>query len=93
MPGTERQRTSAQGGSPWRDPQDMLSGILWVLRTGAPWAGPPGRYPPYCYSCSSEGPAAFLLLKKREGEERDFPRSSHRPQKRRHRKSGWLAVS
>ena len=23
-------------GRPWRDPRDVLSGILWVLRTGAP---------------------------------------------------------
>ena len=25
----------------------MLNGILWVLRTGAPWADLPDRYPPY----------------------------------------------
>jgi transposase len=25
-------------GRPWRDPQDVLNGILWVLRTGALWA-------------------------------------------------------
>jgi hypothetical protein len=25
----------------------MVEGILWVLRTGAPWADLPGRYPPY----------------------------------------------
>jgi len=25
----------------------VLNGILWVLRTGAPWADLPGRYPPY----------------------------------------------
>lgn len=26
---------------------DMLNGVLWVLRTGAPWADLPARYPPY----------------------------------------------
>lgn len=34
-------------GRPWRDPRDVLGGILWVLRTGAPWADLPRRYPPY----------------------------------------------
>ena len=34
-------------GRPWRDPRDVLDGILWVLRTGAPWRDLPPRYPPY----------------------------------------------
>src|SRR5712691_6702095 len=34
-------------GRPWRDPRDVLNGILWVLRTGSPWADLPERYPPY----------------------------------------------
>ena len=34
-------------GRPWRDPRDVLNGILWVLRTGAPWQDVPDRYPPY----------------------------------------------
>jgi hypothetical protein len=34
-------------GRPWRDPRDVLNGILWVLRTGAPWHDLPDRYPPY----------------------------------------------
>jgi transposase len=34
-------------GRPWRDPRDVLNGILWVLRTGAPWHDLPKRYPPY----------------------------------------------
>lgn len=34
-------------GRPWRDPQDVLNGILWVLRTGAPWNDLPDRYPLY----------------------------------------------
>jgi transposase len=34
-------------GRPWRDAQAVLNGILWVLRTGAPWHDLPDRYPPY----------------------------------------------
>jgi transposase len=34
-------------GRPWKDPRDVLHGVLWVLRTGAPWKDIPGRYPPY----------------------------------------------
>ena len=34
-------------GRPWRDPRAVLSGVLWILRTGAPWKDLPERYPPY----------------------------------------------
>lgn len=34
-------------GRPWRDARDVLNGILWVLRTGAPWKDMPDKYPPY----------------------------------------------
>jgi transposase len=34
-------------GRPWRDPRDVLNGILWILRTGAPWRDLSERYPPY----------------------------------------------
>ena len=34
-------------GRPPRDPKDVLNGILWILRTGAPWKDMPARYPPY----------------------------------------------
>jgi len=34
-------------GRPWRDPRDVLDGVLWILRTGAPWKDLPPRYPPY----------------------------------------------
>lgn len=47
VPGRERKGTTAKGGRPWRDPRDVLNGILWILRTGAPWADMPARYPPY----------------------------------------------
>ncbi len=34
-------------GRPWRDARAVLNGILWILRTGAPWHDLPDRYPPY----------------------------------------------
>jgi len=43
---TERVREDRRG-RPWRDPRDVINGILWVLRTGAPWADLPPRYPSY----------------------------------------------
>jgi transposase len=43
----EPQRRKDGRGRPWRDPRDVLNGVLWVLRTGAPWKDLPDRYPPY----------------------------------------------
>ena len=34
-------------GRPRRDDREVLDGILWILRTGAPWKDLPERYPPY----------------------------------------------
>jgi len=34
-----------KGGRPWRDNREVLEGILWILRTGAPWADLPEEYP------------------------------------------------
>ena len=34
-------------GRPWRDNREVTGGILWILRTGAPWADLPERFPPY----------------------------------------------
>jgi transposase len=34
-------------GRPWRDNRAVMNGVLWVLRTGAPWADLPARFPPY----------------------------------------------
>ena len=43
----EERRPSRRRGRPWRDPHDVLNGVLWILRTGAPWSDLPDRYPPY----------------------------------------------
>jgi transposase len=38
-------------GGRWRDHRIVLNGILWKLRTGAPWRDLPSRYGPWqtCY--------------------------------------------
>ena len=41
-----KQRKDPRGRKP-RDPREVLNGILWILRTGAPWKDLPQRYPPY----------------------------------------------
>ena len=39
-------KKDSRGRKP-RDPREVLNGILWILRTGAPWKDLPERYPPY----------------------------------------------
>lgn len=35
-------------GRPWRDSRQVLDGVLWILRTGAPWYDmPKDKYPPF----------------------------------------------
>jgi transposase len=34
-------------GRPWSDPRRAFNGILWILRTGAPWQDLPERYGAY----------------------------------------------
>lgn len=34
-------------GRPWSDRQQVLNGVLWILRTGAPWKDLPARYGAY----------------------------------------------
>ncbi len=38
-------------GKQWADHRRVVNGILWKLRTGAPWRDVPGRYGPWqaCY--------------------------------------------
>lgn len=36
-----------RGGRPRRDPRTIINGILWVVRTGAPWRDLPERYGPW----------------------------------------------
>ena len=38
-------KSGKKGGRPWADNQKVFEGILWVLRTGAPWVDLPKRYP------------------------------------------------
>ncbi len=38
-------KLSKKGGRPWADNRKVFEGILWILRTGAPWADLPKRYP------------------------------------------------
>jgi transposase len=39
-------KKDSRGRKP-RDPREVLNGILWVLRTGAPWKDLPEQYPPH----------------------------------------------
>lgn len=43
----KKEREVGQRGRPWQESRTVLNGILWVLRTGAPWKDLPDRYPPY----------------------------------------------
>lgn len=47
FPANEFKAPGKKGGRPFQDPRDVLNGVLWVLRTGAPWADMPRRYPPF----------------------------------------------
>ena len=38
-------KVSRRGGRPWSDNRRVFEGILWILRTGAPWADLPKTYP------------------------------------------------
>ncbi|MFE0209007.1 IS5 family transposase [Streptomyces sp. NPDC058985] len=44
----ERLLPKAAGrGRPWRDHRQVINGVLWRLRTGAPWRDLPERYGPW----------------------------------------------
>ena len=38
-------------GRPWADHRKVIDGILWKLRTGAPWRDLPERYGPWQTCC------------------------------------------
>ena len=40
-----RLRGGPKGGRPWADDRAVLTGILWVLKTGARWRDLPAAYP------------------------------------------------
>ena len=48
---------NGQRGGRWRDHRKVVNGILWKLRTGAPWRDLPERYGPWqtCYDRFSRG--------------------------------------
>ena len=43
---TDPRREDGKGRPP-REARAVLNGVLWILRTGAPWKDLPDRYPPY----------------------------------------------
>ena len=47
IPEPEQMRTSRKRDRFWRDPRDVLNGILWILRTGARWSEMPSKFSPY----------------------------------------------
>jgi len=38
-------KSGKKGDRPWADNRKVFEGIFWILRTGAPWADLPKRYP------------------------------------------------
>lgn len=38
---------SDKRGRPWSDRRTVFNGVLWILRTGAPWKDLPERYGPH----------------------------------------------
>ena len=39
--------TNGKRGQQWRDHRQVINGIVWKLRTGAPWRDLPERYGPW----------------------------------------------
>jgi transposase len=58
-----RRRTDGRG-RPWRDARAVVNGVLWILRTGAPWHDLPNRYPPSqtCHRRFQHGQRSGVLL-------------------------------
>ena len=47
LPEEEFASPGPKGGRPYLDARSILGAVLWVLRTGAPWADLPSRFPSY----------------------------------------------
>ena len=47
LPVEDRDPPGPEGGRPRRGARSLLDAVFWILRTGAPWADLPGRFPPY----------------------------------------------
>src|SRR5215510_4905785 len=63
---TFRSRRRPDGrGRPPTDARPVLNGVLWVLRTGAPWHDLPRRYPPYqtCHRRFQQWQRSGLLMR------------------------------
>ena len=70
-----RPKVRADGrGRPWKESRAVLNGILWVLRTGAPWHDLPDRYPPYqtCHRRFQQWVRAGVLRRVLENLSRDL---------------------
>ena len=65
IPEEERRAPGKRGGRPWVSARQVLDGVLWVLRTGAPWGDLPRRFPPYqtCHRRFQRWVEAGVLLK------------------------------
>ena len=60
-------------GRPWSDRRRAFNGILWILRTGAPWQDLPERYGAY-----PNGASALSALAQARGDRRGFAWVSQR---------------
>src|SRR6476660_10497860 len=61
-----RHRLRSDGrGRPPKEARAVLNGVLWILRTGAPWHDLPSRYPPYqtCHRRFQHWQRSGLLLR------------------------------
>jgi len=43
----KKEAKTTKRGRPLQDTRAVLNGVLWILRTGAPWKDLPKRYPSY----------------------------------------------
>ena len=62
-------------GRPWSDRRTVLNGVLWILRTGAPWKDMPSRYGPY-----QTAHRRFQNWVRSGGDRENSPRAGRAPQ-------------